>query len=453
MESAELETIELNTLNLLPNEDESSALEPALSLKMVTTEKAFEDLKPHWQRLAEETDTTIFMTHEWAKTWWRNFGNHSRRSLSILTIWEKEELIGLAPFYIGYSSIGNSKIETRLQLIGSGGSPNEQLGYMDDYGISDFLDVLVVERHRERVANLLSKIIMSNSFKADVINFHQARDDSFIMNYLYPKLEAAGLDLTLEHTDTCPYIELEEHDSLKGYIKSVKSSARRRFRQSLRALDDNSKKGNLDLVELKTREEVDKAIDIMIELHQDRWNRIGFPGVFYDKRFITFFRETVDYAFKNGWLWFKLIEDEEGVCAARMLLHYNGRFYDYISGFNDLRKSSKYRPGIALLVEAVRDAISNGSKTIELLRGEEGYKYDFTDKNFKNWKLSIRLENNRSKVEDSICNAAKALALLYKRTTRELRLLNVQRQQNGVMKMLPEYVSFRWKSLQMRRNN
>src|SRR5690606_9516385 len=141
---------------------------------------------PHWQKLALKTDTTIFMTHEWAKTWWNNFGRNNQRKLSILTIWDDQELVGLAPFYIGYSLIGSKRIETRLQIIGSGGSPNEQLGYMDDYGISDFLDILVLEEYREHVADLLCKIILSNSFKADVLNFHQARNDSYIMNYLYP---------------------------------------------------------------------------------------------------------------------------------------------------------------------------------------------------------------------------------------------------------------------------
>ena len=449
MESAELGTTVLSSQSLLQLADDEEPSETTFSQRLITTEEAFEKLAPHWRKLAEETDTTIFMTHEWAVTWWRNFGQNSRRSLAILTYWEEDTLIGLAPFYKGYSSVGGAKIETRLQILGSGGSPNEQLGYMDDYGISDFLDILVLKEYRSKVADLLSDMIQQNTFGVDVINFHQARDDSFIMNYLYPRLQKTDLDLQLEHTDTCPYIELSDQDSLKGYIKSVKSSARRRFRQSLRAVNQ---KDELDLIELETWEEVERAIETMISLHQDRWNKIGFPGVFYDKRFIQFFRETVRYAFDNGWLWFKEMKDDEGVCAARMLLHYNGRFYDYISGFNDERKSSKYRPGIGLLVEAVRDAIEGGAKTVELLRGEEGYKYDFTDKNFRNWRLSVNVKNNRNRVENTVCDAMRMLALFYKRTTRELRLMNVQRQQNGMFKMLPEYISFRWKSLQMKRD-
>src|SRR5690554_6145649 len=122
MESVELEAVELDNQRN-PQFGSSNAPEPGLKLNMVTTDEGFDELKSHWQKLALKTDTTIFMTHEWAKTWWNNFGRNNQRKLSILTIWDDQELVGLAPFYIGYSLIGSKRIETRLQIIGSGGSP------------------------------------------------------------------------------------------------------------------------------------------------------------------------------------------------------------------------------------------------------------------------------------------------------------------------------------------
>ncbi|MEX0721756.1 MAG: GNAT family N-acetyltransferase [Balneolaceae bacterium] len=453
MESLEFETKVLNSRNASQMAKGEASAGNKLSHEIIDSEEQFKSLAINWRDLAKRAGATIFMTHEWALTWWKHFGRNKRRSLLIVTIWDEEKLVALAPFFKGFSSLGGLEIEKRLQIIGSGGSPNEQIGYKDDYGISDFLDILVDDNYTETVTEILSEIITSNRLEVDTITFHQTRNDSYIIQHLYPRLQKAGLNLTLEHTDTCPYIKLEEFESLKAFIKSKRSSARRRFRQSLKSISPKSDRGNLKLDELTTWPEVEKATETMIELHQERWNRIGFPGVFYDKRFTNFFRETVRYAFDNGWLWFKQIRDEEGVCAARLLLHYNGRYYDYISGFDETRDSSKHRPGITLLTEAVRDAIDGGAKTVELLRGQEGYKYDFTKKDFKNWKLSINSRERQKVSQKTVNRLTGVLALLYKRVTREARLINVQRLQNGFLKMLPGYISFRWNSMKMKMDN
>jgi CelD/BcsL family acetyltransferase involved in cellulose biosynthesis len=423
----------------------------SLTVQLAHTENAFRDLAPQWQALAVRTQSTVFMTYEWAWAWWKHFGRHKRRSLSVLSIWDDNTLVGLAPFYTGHSSLGNIKIEKRLQLIGSGGHANEQLGYIDDYGISDFLDILVDENYLNEVMDLLSSTIQNNPFQADMISFHQARDDSYIMTHLYPKLQAKGLKLNLRRADTCPYIPLENQDSLKDYIKSLKSAnARRRFRQTLRAMEPS---GDLILgKEPETHQEVKEATEKLITLHQNRWNRIGFPGVFFDERFTNFFKDIVYSAFDNGWLWLVQMSDNKGVCASRMLLRYNDRYYDYISGFDRDRPSSKYRPGIGLLIEAVRDAINDEDISVELMRGEENYKFDFTSQKIRNWKLVIHTENNRNIWKQALSSLCDIIALCYKHLTCEIRLLKVQYQQQNLFKMIPDYIAFRWESLKHKIN-
>lgn len=231
---------------------------------------------------------------------------------------------------------------------------------------------------------------------------------------------------------------------MKSYIKDQKSNARRRIRQTLRAIgpdDEYVIKG------LNTWPEVEEATEKLIELHQNRWNKIGFPGVFYDERFTRFFKDIVKDAFENDKLWFKQAIDDEGVCASRMILYYNGLYYDYISGFDDERDSSKYRPGIGLLIRLIQEAIENGVERIEMLRGEEAYKYDFTSENFSNWKLTLQLREPSGRALLALNRSA---AFFYKRITREKELLKVQQEQAGSMRMLSEYVKFRWKSVKMK---
>lgn len=415
-----------------------------LMAEVLTSERKFKDLKPHWDDLAERADSKIYISYDWALNWWNHFGRNKHRSLYLITIWDGTKLIALAPLYKGYSIIGNIILEQRLQIIGSGGSPNEQIGYTDDYGISDFLDFLVDKNYSEEVAGLLPGLLTAQQLNADVLTFHQASDESFIMKHLYPKLRQNNVEMTVEKTDTCPFIDLSRYDSMKAYIKDQKSNARRRIRQTLRAIGPD---GEYEIKEAKTWPAVEKATDKLIELHQSRWNEIGFPGVFYDERFNRFFKDLVKEAFENDQLWFKQAIDDRGVCASRMILFYNNRYYDYISGFDDDRPSSKYRPGIGLLIKLVEEAIAGNAKSIELLRGEEGYKYDFTSKNFNNWRLTLPLRETK---KTPLLWANRLAAFLYKHINREKELLKVQQSQVGVFKMVQEYVKFRWKSIKLK---
>jgi CelD/BcsL family acetyltransferase involved in cellulose biosynthesis len=210
--------------------------------------------------------------------------------------------------------------------------------------------------------------------------------------------------------------------------------------------------GYFEIEQPTSWEEVEAAVKETIKLHQNRWNELGFPGVFYEDRFAKFFRQLVYEAYRNNWLWLKVARDKEGVCAARMLIKYNGRYFDYISGFDDNRESAKRRPGIGLLLNVVNDAIEEGVSRIELLRGEESYKYDFTDRNFNNWQIRVELNQPQTFLEQTQRKVLNASAVLYRYGKSESRLMNVQRKTNGWLRMLPEYVRFRKESIKMKMN-
>ncbi|MEX2574290.1 MAG: GNAT family N-acetyltransferase [Balneolaceae bacterium] len=419
-------------------------------VKLYENEKSLHELSGAWNALADVCGSPVYMSPEWVQNWWTHFGRHEKRSLYLVAVWNSDQLIALAPLYRGYSSLGPVVAERRLQIIGSGGSPNEQIGYLDDYGISDFLDFLVDPEYEEEIAEIFVSFLTSADRQVDLITFHQAGDDSFIKKSLYPELKKSGARVRLEHADTCPYIDLTGQETLSKYIKQVKSSARRRFRQTLRATGPGKE---YDIQGARSFEDVKEATDTLIALHQERWNALGFPGVFHDRRFTDFFKDIIRISYENGMLWFKQAVDRDGVCASRMILFYNGRYYDYISGFDDNRPSSKYRPGIGLLLNLVNESIEEGIERVELLRGEEGYKYDFTSKNFRNWKLTVVPRQRRPRPVRIASLMIKVQALAYRIAVRELKLLNVQKKKRGVLKMLGGYVSFRWTSLKMKLNS
>lgn len=160
-----------------------------LMVEVFTSQKLFKDLSIYWKELEKRADHTIYTSYDWMYNWWQQFGKNEQRSLYIITFWDGTKLVGVAPFYRGYSKFGSVILERRLQIIGSGGSCNEQLGYQLDSDVGDYLDMIVDPSYLRPVADLLAEDILSAKFlDTDVVKLHCGRNDSFVMNYLYPRL-------------------------------------------------------------------------------------------------------------------------------------------------------------------------------------------------------------------------------------------------------------------------
>ena len=70
----------------------------SLSVREHTTREAFAALESLWDILVKRSqNASLSMTHEWLSTWWDCLGS-GKRSLLILTVEERGDTIGLAPF-------------------------------------------------------------------------------------------------------------------------------------------------------------------------------------------------------------------------------------------------------------------------------------------------------------------------------------------------------------------
>ncbi len=414
-----------------------------LTVKVFRDKSSFLSLQKDWETLASESNQTVFMSYSWICSWWDIFGDNPNRKLFIHCVYENNEMVAIFPFFTGKSSLLGKETQKRIQLLGSGGNRNESLGFSDSYGYNDFLDILVKPGFEEKVADFFFQLLDEDTFADYKLYLVNVSGESFIYNHLFPRFNSLNRSVNVEKSDTCPYIVLEGESDLASFIKNKDSgSVRRRLRQCLKAQKPETENG-YQITEVTSRDGVEKAINHIIELHQSRWNMLGYTGVFFDKRFVAFFSKIVFDAFDNKSLWLKHAVDDNGVCASRMLIKYNNRYYDYISGFSDSSPSSKYRPGIALLLDLIEDAIKQGVSRVELLRGAESYKFDFTDKAFSNYSVLISENYKVKKKLEPLKSATRMLSFLYKHTNKEFQLMQVQYINHGLLKMPVSYAKFR----------
>ncbi len=412
-------------------------LSDQLSTQIISTETGFYGLRESWRALADESDLHIFQSHEWLWGWWKYFGRHPRRALHIMTVSVGKKLIGIAPFYLGESSAGPVVFQRRLSLMGGGTERNEFFGYVNDYGYSDFLDIVVHPQYREEVMDKIAGLLVENLPDVDVIRLSHVNEQSHVVKELLPRLKAKNVVYCSEKTDKCPYLTLP--GSLDAYIEQTgPSSRRRRLRNNLEAVGNDYK-----VVEANSHEQMKKTVDQLIRLHQKRWNSFGFPGAFYDRRHLEFVKEMCDIFYHNNWLWLKKAVDGRGLSAARMAIIFRDKVYDWLSGYDDTAPSSKFRPGLGLLSNLISDSIESGNSRLELMRGDERYKYDFTSESGVNQRITLHLHDGHGRLKMIGLKILENLSVLYYRVTREMKLLHVQYQQSGMLQMIYRYISFR----------
>ena len=84
-----------------------------MDIKRVSTFPEFRNLEPVWNSLLTKAVTnTVFLTHEWASSWWNAYAG--KRALSILVLTDKEAVRAIAPLMVT-----DYKIFRRLGFIGN----------------------------------------------------------------------------------------------------------------------------------------------------------------------------------------------------------------------------------------------------------------------------------------------------------------------------------------------
>jgi CelD/BcsL family acetyltransferase involved in cellulose biosynthesis len=185
-----------------------------------------------------------------------------------------------------------------------------------------------------------------------------------------------GWTLNVEREDVCPVIRIPEGADFDGLLATLDKKERHEIRRKVRRAEAA---GALELVE-STDPVAD--LDAFIDLHQARWGDRGLfpatPGGDQSRRFVRRLFElfgeasaiaghpTVHLAFLT--VAGKRIAAEIHFETAGSVMYYN-------AGVDP--EARELSPGVVLLERLVRRAIERGNCRVDLLRGDEPYKYEW----------------------------------------------------------------------------
>ncbi len=309
-------------------------------------QEAFSRLEADWKELlAASHSHTVFSTWQWQQVWWQCFGHG--RQLVLLTAREDGGLLGLMPLY--RETIQGQAV---LQLVGG-------------VDVADYLEV-IARRGRERQAlGAFMDYLRGQSWQ--LLDLHSIPASSPTLAFYQALGEEAGFSVEIAQEEVCPAVDLPA--DWESYLAGLSREDRHELRRKLRRLR-NSVAYSWYTVE--SAEQLPSAVEAFLELHRKSSRH---KNSFWTQETDCFFRRLARAMFDEGWLRLSFLEVEGRRAASTFSFDYGGTVSLYNSGFDP--EFAHLSVGVTAVAFGIQDCLALGRRTMDFLRGDEPYKYDF----------------------------------------------------------------------------
>jgi CelD/BcsL family acetyltransferase involved in cellulose biosynthesis len=317
-----------------------------LVVEEVTRPEDFTALAPAWCALVDAcADATPFQSWEWVSSWWEHLG--SGRPW-VLVAREGGQVVGLLPLVI-----------TRWR-----GTLARQVRFMGA-PLSDYQDLIAPEPRAAECARAFLAHVAREKKQWDLCDLNDLREGSALPS----ALPADSLRGQVDFHRVCPLVTLE--GSYDGYVKSLSKNTRASIGRRRRQLERQFG-ATLDLAgESNLRE----SLGALFRLHNARWQRRGAAGAFSDPKVQAFHRAMAPKLLARDMLRLHRLQAGERTLGAFYCFRHGARVYYYLSGFD--QAVARFSPGNVLMARVIEHAFSEGAREVDLLRGDESYKYQW----------------------------------------------------------------------------
>jgi CelD/BcsL family acetyltransferase involved in cellulose biosynthesis len=338
-----------------PDAREETTSTEMIRVHVARTFSDFLALGARWNALLKETGSdSVFLTWEWLYTWAKHYLEEGQ--LWIVLVFKNDELVGIAPFCVR-RRVTEVITVREMRFLGS-----------DDVG-STHLDFIVRRKHKATVLRAIYRHLHEEASGAwDLLTLSELPAESSSIDQWELLVGEAGRVIEVAGMTVEPFIDLR--DGLEHFLASLSSNERSNLRRKQRHLEGL---GNVTYERVSSTQDVERAMDLLIDLHQMRWRQKGAAGVFADERRRRFHREIARAFSEKGWLRLDFLRLGGEAIAGVYGYAYRNRYSFYLPGLNP-KVAARSSPGILLLFRCVQEAVSEGYKEFNLLTGAADYK-------------------------------------------------------------------------------
>lgn len=308
-----------------------------------------------WDQLFSRSHMQVpFLRFGYLRAWWQTLGGAEWQpessALRIITAREQGELVGIAPLFL----CEKPGWQPALRLIGS-------------VEVSDYLDVLApAEALDEFLDGLLAFLREDPELSVYPLDLLNLREDSQTLQALPRAAGRNGYAFSEERLQPSPYIALTE--SWETYLAGLSKKQRHEIRRKLRNAENRHQtEWYVVQDEARLEEETDNFLAMM---RQD-------PGkaAFLNPAMREHLQSSARFAFEQGQLQLSFLTFEGHKAAAYFSFSEGGKLWVYNSAWESAYAPCS--PGWVLLAKVIQWAIDHNLREVDMMRGNEDYKYKF----------------------------------------------------------------------------
>jgi CelD/BcsL family acetyltransferase involved in cellulose biosynthesis len=322
-----------------------------LVLSVIQNERDFAMLRSPWRAVFNSSDDrNVFLTWEWAYTWWRHFGRRDR--LHVVAVWKGSDLVSVAPLL--ETSLGPRGWGHRM-LVGIGQETADYGGFL----LGDHPDAteLILDHLEQRVAH------------GEVVNLTRLREDGVLLSLLRRRFIPNRRSPTLiqELVEDYPFLDLTKPENPADYISALEK--RNDVRRRLRRLREQYA---VDFVYHAAPPRV--AVERFLALHDQRWMAKGRTpsGLFVSRTGRAFLLDVAEALDATGYLRLSFVTADGAPIAARFGFECNGTYLGMKSAFDPA--FSSFGPGQLMVALLIREMLARGLHEFDFLRGAGEHK-------------------------------------------------------------------------------
>ena len=323
----------------------------------------FEDanhFKEAWNDLAARTGD-ILCSFDWCEVWWQHFGRG--RQLEIHTLHDGGRLVAVLPLFRETIHPGGVWLRT-VRIVGC------------DYTVTA-VGLAIEPAHAERFTRmLLDRLEQDGSW--DMLEMAPLRSYATIVEPIAQvcardtHVQAAIIGRT-DGWETVFHLPGTYEELLASQSSSVRSDTRRRERRL-------SEQHQVEVSTVTAPEQVQPALDALIQLHQAQWVAKGWPGHFGRLSVQQFHRDLAQRLVQAGQLVLITLKADGHAVAAAYGYCFGRRTHNLIVGNCHDELWQRYGLGKIMYGHLFRHAIAKGSCMLEAGRGVFGHKIELGGK-------------------------------------------------------------------------
>lgn len=325
-----------------------------LQIRLVTSTEEFENLHKDWNTLLEDSHSPQpFLLWEWLFTWWEVFQD-SNKKLFILAVYDAENLVSIAPFYIE----SRTPFFKCLRFLGEG-------EHRDDKIVTPYPDVIVKEGYVDQTISTLAEYLKQNSKSSFNMATFDLMQDQSTLHKLSLALNA-DFNTIIDPSESQFVIDLPEDSD--AYMSSLSKSSRKSFRMKLNRLKDAGE------VATASEDNLDTGLEIVEALNRKRWSDKSDLSVFDSEKFKRFHQNFCNRLKTQDIVKFRTLKHDSEVIAATYNLKYKDKMYSYMSGFGS-SDDKRFSPMFLFDLMEIQAMIKNGYVEYDLMTSEAANNY------------------------------------------------------------------------------